>query len=164
VNRRIAVALGSLLYAGLDLVVVVAPSVILRSTGTARGIERGYGLDLVVASLVLGVLHAGVSWWSLQDERRTALRRLDAWIAAVVALAVLALSVSLLLPLVLVVFADQHAQLSNAGYPVVGLVTGVLATSMVIAEGARRAMFRWLEGANGAGDAPAAPRREVSRR
>lgn len=149
-TRHPLVVVASATYAAVDLAVVVAPSVVIRRTGELAGIERGYGLDLVVVSLVIGIVHASVSWWSLRRERHAAFRRTDAWIAAFFSLSVLALGPSLLLPMVLLGFVDQHMAMTNRGYPVWALFAGVLLVAVVLAELARRAMFAWLEPERGA--------------
>lgn len=160
-RRHPLVTVASASYATTDLAVIVAPSVVLRRSGELAGIDRGHGLDLVVVSLVIGVVHASVSWWSLRRERHAAYRRTDAWIAAFFSLSVLALGPSLLLPMVLLGFVDQHMEMANRGYPVAALFAGVLVAAVVLAEVARRAMFAWLEPERGARARRAAEERTV---
>jgi hypothetical protein len=103
------------------------------------------GLDLVVASAILGTVHAVIAGARLRSEERTVVRRPDMWIAAVDALVVLTVAATIL-PLVVVWgFADEHASLADRGYPVVALWFGVQLVAVVLAEATGRVVFWWLE-------------------
>jgi hypothetical protein len=139
-DRTIATA-----YALACFIVVVAPAIAVRWATARGGMGDLDGVDLVIASACVGAAHAVVAYIRLRDEERTALRRLDMWIAALNALIVLALGATLLLVLVLNRWADEHESLANSGYPVVALWTGVQLLAVVIAEGVGRFVFWWLE-------------------
>jgi hypothetical protein len=103
------------------------------------------GVDLVIASSCIGAGHAAVAYTRLRDEERTALRRLDMWIASLNALVILGLGATLLVLLVLNRWADEHASLANRGYPVVALWIGVQLVAVGLAESVGRFVFWWLE-------------------
>ena len=117
----------AVVYAVIDAAVVIAPAVAVRATGARAGIEGEYDLDLLVASAVVGGVHAVVAWRRLVDEERMAERAIDVWIAAIDALVVLAFASTWLIAGVLLGFTDWHALLARRGAPVVVLWTGVAA-------------------------------------
>jgi hypothetical protein len=139
-DRAVAVA-----YATVCLAVVVAPAVAVRWAAIHGGMGDLDGIDLVIASSFIGAGHALVAYVRLRDEERTALRRLDMWIASLNALVVLALGATLLLVVVLGRFADEHASLANRNYPVVVLWIGVQLLAVALAEAVGRFVFWWLE-------------------
>jgi hypothetical protein len=132
-------------YAMVCFLVVLAPAVAVRWATVRGGMGDLDGADLVLASACVGAGYAVVAYIRLRDEERTALRRLDMWIAALNALIALALGATLLLVLVLNRWADEHESLANQGYPVVVLWTGVQLVAVGIAEGVGRFVFWWLE-------------------
>lgn len=143
-NRR-ASFIAAAGYAIVDFAVIVGPAVVLATAARKGGLPGIHGVDLLVASAVVGGIHAGVAFARLTDEARAAARGVDVWIAAVDALVVLGLVGSLLLVAVLGGFAEHHAVLVNRGWPVVLLWTGVQLVAVVLAEAAGRFVFRWLE-------------------
>jgi hypothetical protein len=151
----------AVVYAVIDAAVVIAPAVAVRATGARAGIEGEYDLDLLVASAVVGGVHAVVAWRRLVDEERMAERAIDVWIAAIDALVVLAFASTWLIAGVLLGFTDWHALLARRGAPVVVLWTGVALVAVVMAELTGRGVYRWLEPRHGegsdgvSGDAPA---------
>ena len=84
-----------------------------------------HGIDLLIASGLIGGAHGIGAGIRLRNEERAAVRRGDMWIAALNSLVVLGLSASLLLLAVLNRFADEHASMANRGYPVVLLWAGL---------------------------------------
>jgi Kef-type K+ transport system membrane component KefB len=152
VTRRQLNRVAAGVYAVVDVAVLLAPSIVLADAAQKGGLTGAHGIDLVIASAVVGLLHAGVAYRRLVDENRLAARRVDVWIAAVDSLVVLALAATLLLIAVLGGFAAQHAVVVNRGWPVVWLWVGVQLGAVVIAELTGRTVFRWLEAA-----APPAP-------
>jgi hypothetical protein len=145
--RRAADQLASWLYAVVDLAVIMAPSLVLAGSAYQSGVSGTPGVDLLVTSGVVGVAHAVVAGARLRSEMRLAVRRLDPLIAALDALVVLAVCVTLLMVVVLEGFAGEHAVLVNEGWPVVALWVGVLLLAVALAELTGRLIFRWLEGA-----------------
>jgi predicted Co/Zn/Cd cation transporter (cation efflux family) len=133
------------IYAAIDFVVILAPALAVKIAADRGGMGDAEGTDLIVASIVLGTMHAVMAWSRLRHEERTAIRRLDMWIAAVDALVVLALGGALLLVGILYGFADEHASLVDRGYPVVALWTGIQVLAVAAAEVTARAVFWWLE-------------------
>lgn len=132
-------------YAMVCNIVILAPAVAVRLASVRGGMGDLEGLDLVIASAFIGAGHGAVAYIRLRDEERTALRRLDMWIASLNALVVLALGATLLLVLVLGTFSDEHASLANRGYPVVALWIGVQLVAVAFAEATGRLVFWWLE-------------------
>lgn len=132
-------------YGAVDLLVILAPAVALKLAADRGGMGDLNGMDLVLASAALGVVHALVAGSRLRSEERMAVRRADMWIAAVDALVVLTLAATLLPITVLWGFADEHASMANRGYPVVALWLGVQAVAVGIAELTGRFVFWWLE-------------------
>lgn len=143
-SRRSVDLLVAYIYAIVCFVVVLAPALAVRWTSARLSLDLE-GLDLVAASAVIGGGHAVVAGVRLRSEERTAVRRLDMWIAALNALVVLALGATVLLLAVLVLFADEHARMANLGYPVVALWAGVQLVAVVLAEVVGRFVFWWLE-------------------
>src|SRR5699024_4131351 len=115
-----------------------APSLAIKLTADRGGMGDTNGLDLVLTSLVIGVVHARIAGRRLLDEERMAVRRADMWIAAVDALVVLAVGATVLLVAVLHVFVDDHAALANRGYPVFLLWAGVQLVAVALAEATGR--------------------------
>lgn len=140
-----AEAVGVVVYALVDWLVIMAPALAIELAANRGGIGETQGLDLLLASLVIATVHAGVAARRLRFEERTAERRADIWIANIDALVVLALSTTLLVLVVLVSFPDEHAALANRGFPVVVLWAGLQLLGVVLAEVTGRVVFRWLE-------------------
>lgn len=143
-SRRLD-AIAPPLYGIVDLVVITAPAVAFKLASDRGGLGDADGIDLVVASAVLGTVHAIVAAGRLRFEEEVAIRRTDLWIAAVDALIVLALAATVLPLVVLWGFADEHASIADRGYPVVALWIGVQVVAIIAAEVTGRAVFRWLE-------------------
>jgi hypothetical protein len=144
VTRRSVDLLIAYLYAATCFLVVIAPALAVRWTTATLDVAPA-GLDLVAASAVLGGGHAVIAWVRLRSEERTAVRRLDMWIAALNSLVVLALGATVLLVAVLLPFATEHAYMANQGYPVVALWAAVQLLAIVLAEAVGRVVFWWLE-------------------
>jgi hypothetical protein len=145
VRRQLVDEIAPPIYAAIDFVVIIAPSVAVKLAADRGGLGGSDGLDLVVASAVVGLVHAAIAWGRLRSEERIAVRRADMWISAVDALVVLALGATLLLVAILYGFADEHASLADQGYPVVALWVGVQVLAIGLAELVSRLLFRWLE-------------------
>ncbi len=138
-------ALAPPVYGLVDFVVIVAPSVAFNAAADRGGLGDLTDLDLMIASVLLGAVHAVIAAKRLWFEEHVALRRTDLWIAAVDSLAVLTLAATLLPLVVLWGFADEHASIADRGFPVVALWIGVLVVAIVAAEVTGRLVFRWLE-------------------
>lgn len=143
--RRTAGQLASAVYALVDLAVIMAPAIVLAGSAYRSGVTDTPGVDLLVASGIVGVVHAVVAGSRLRSEMRLAVRRLDPLIAALDALVVLAVGVTLLMVIVLEGFAGEHAVLIAEGWPVLALWVGVLLLAVAFAELTGRLIFRWLE-------------------
>lgn len=144
-KRQLADNIAPPVYAAIDFLVILAPAVAVRLASDRGGMGDTKGLDLLIASAVLGATHAVVAGARLRSEERTAVRRADMWIAAVDALVVLTLAATILPAVVLWGFADEHASLANRGYPVVALWAAVQMVAVVLAEATGRFVFWWLE-------------------
>jgi hypothetical protein len=140
VDRIVAVG-----YGMIDCAVILLPAVALKLAADRGGMGDLQGMDLVLASAGLGVVHAVVAGSRLLSEERMAVRRADMWIAAADALVVLAFAATLLPVIVLWRFADEHASMADRGYPVWVLWLGVQFVAVVIAELTGRFVFWWLE-------------------
>lgn len=132
-------------YAAVDFAAIMAPALYLKVTADRAGLGGSEGVDLIVASTVIGAVHAVLAWRRLRCEERLARRRADLWIAAVDSLVVLALGATLLLIAVLHGFADEHASLADRGYPVVALWVGIQLVAVTAAEATGWFVFWWLE-------------------
>jgi len=144
-TRRQTHRFGSVVFALIDFLVVLAPSLVLAANARQGGLPRTDGLDLVAASAVIGAVHAVIVWNRLRDETRHAQRIGDVWISEFDSLVVLAFGATMLLVLVLGGFAEQHAVLVNNGWPVIAMWTAVQITAVIISEISGRLVFRWLE-------------------
>ena len=136
-------------YALVAFGVVMAPSVAVWLAANKGGMGDGSGLDLVLASLLIGGWDAILSWRRLRDEERVAIRRADIWLASVIALVVQAFAATLLLVVVLHGFAEEHSWMANRDYPVIVLWAGIQLVAVLLAEGSGRLVFRWLEPRDG---------------
>jgi hypothetical protein len=145
-DRHVVDLVAPPIYAAVDFLVIVGPAVAILAAGDRGGMgDAGGRLDLLWGSVVLGAVHAVVAWRRLRHEEVVARHRLDMWIASVNALIVLALSTPVLIMAVLFVFADEHASLADASYPVVALWVGVQLVAVGLAELTGRWVFWWLE-------------------
>lgn len=144
-RRQLVDAVAPPAYGLIDFLVILAPALAVKVASDRGGMGDADGLDLVIASAVLGALHGLVAATRLRSEERTAVRRTDMWIAAVDALVVLTVAATVLPVLMLWGFADEHASLASRGYPVVALWAGVQVTAIVLAEATGRVVFWWLE-------------------
>ena len=132
-------------YGAIDFSVIIATTIAVKDAADRGSMGTAEGVDLIVASVALGAVHAVVAWSRLRCEERIAVRRADMWIAAVDALVVLALGATVLLLAILYGFADEHASLADRGYPVVVLWVGIQVLSIAVAETTARLVFWWLE-------------------
>lgn len=103
-----------MLYAAVNFVVVLVPALAVKLAADRGGTGDAKGIDLVVASTVLGAGHAVIARNRLCSEERMAVRRADMWIAAVDALVALTLTATLLPIAVLWRFVDEHASMPTA--------------------------------------------------
>lgn len=143
-SRRVDV-IAPPLYGVVDFLVILAPALAFKLASDRGGLGDAKGMDLLVASALLGTVHGVIAGVRLKSEERIAVRRADMWIAAVDALVVLALAATLLPAVVLWGFADEHASIAHRGYPVVALWAGVQLVAVALAEVTGRAVFWWLE-------------------
>jgi hypothetical protein len=137
--------LGIVVYALVDWVVIMAPSLAIKVAADRGGMGTSTGLDLIIASAVVATPHALIAARRLQVEERLAVRRADVWIAAVDALVVLALATTSLVLVIFVGFAEEHALLAERGFPVVALWVGLQLVAVGLAELTGRFVFWWLE-------------------
>jgi hypothetical protein len=135
----------AVLYALVDFAVILGPAVAVRTTGARVGIEGEYDVDLLLASIAIGTVHAVIAWRRLVDEERAAERAIDVWLASIDALVVLAFCSTFLITGVLLGFTDIHALLAARGAPVVLLWAGVALIAVVFAELTGHLVYRWLE-------------------
>jgi hypothetical protein len=144
VNRRVtdtAVAAG---FALAGFAVVLAPALVMR----VGVLDAGVGSvddDILIASVLVGLVHAVLAWNRLYGEGRTRQRRAHVWIASLDALVVLALGASVLLLAVLISFPDEHTSLGNRGFPVVTMWAAIQLVAVLLAEATARIVLWWLE-------------------
>ena len=144
-SRGSLVRLAIVVYAIVDWLVIMAPSLAVKLAADRGGLGDSKGLDLIFASLLIATPHAVIAGRRLRYEERTAVWRADIFIAAIDALVVLAFSTTMLVLVVLAVFADEHAAIANRGFPVVVLWIGVQLVAVALAEATGRFVFWWLE-------------------
>jgi hypothetical protein len=144
-RRQLVDSIAPLIYALIGFAVILAPALAVKIASDRGGMGDTDGIDLVVASTILGTLHALVAGSRLRSEERTAVRRADMWIAAVDALVVLTLAATVLPLVVLWGFADEHSSIADRGYPVIALWFGVQLVAVALAELTGRVVFWWLE-------------------
>jgi hypothetical protein len=144
-RRQLVDAVAPQIYGLIDLAVILAPALAIKIASDRGGMGDTEGIDLVVASTILGTLHALVARSRLRSEERIAVRRADMWIAAVDALVVLTLAATVLPLVVLWGFADEHSSIAESGYPVIALWFGVQLVAVALAELTGRVVFWWLE-------------------
>jgi hypothetical protein len=135
----------AVVYALVDFAVILGPAVAVRATGARVGIEGEYDVDILLASIAIGTVHAVIAWRRLVDEERAAERAVDVWLASIDALVVLAFCSTFLITGVLLGFTDIHALLAARGAPVVLLWAGVAIIAVVFAELTGHLVYRWLE-------------------
>jgi hypothetical protein len=145
IPRRTALRAGLAIFAALDLMVIVAPSAVIALAARQGGLPGVHGLDLVIASTVLGAAHAWFVSARLRRELRHGARVNDEIIATFNSLVVLALGATGLFILILGGFAPEHAALINRGWPTLGLWIGVTLAAVLLAEITRSRILRWLE-------------------
>jgi hypothetical protein len=144
-RRQLVDRIAPPIYGAVDLFVILMPALAVKLAADRGGMGDAEGVDLIVASGGLGLLHAGVASARLRSEERIAVRRADMWIAALDALVVLALGATLLLLGILYGFSEEHASLADRGYPVVVLWAGIQLVAIGAAEVTARYVFWWLE-------------------
>ena len=144
-NRQLIDEFAPPIYAVFDFTVILVPALAVKLASDRGGMGDAEGVDLIVASAILGVAHAALAWVRLRSEERIAVRRADMWIAAFDSLVVLTFGATILLVAILYGFADEHASLVDRGYPVVVLWSGVQLVAIAVAEGTGRFVFWWLE-------------------
>jgi hypothetical protein len=144
-RRQVVDRIAPPIYGAIDFAVIVLPAFLMKVASDRGGMGDADGLDLILASTLLGVVHAGIASARLRYEEHIAVRRADMWIAAVDALVVLTVAATMLPLAVLWGWADEHASIANSGYPVVALWAGVQVTAVVFAEVIGRFVFWWLE-------------------
>jgi hypothetical protein len=132
-------------YGAIDFMVIVMPAAAVKLASDGGGMRDAGGLDLLVASTLIGTVHAVIASARLRAEERDAVRGADVFIAAADALVVLALGATLLPIAVLWGFADEHASIADRGYPVVALWAGLQLLAVALAEATGRFVFWWLE-------------------
>jgi hypothetical protein len=137
--------LAPIVYAAVDFLVLLAPALALQLAAARGGLGGFAAMDLVLASAVLGALHATVAGVRLRNEERIAVRRADMWIAAVDGLVVLAIGATALLFAFLIGFPDEQSSLVDRGYPVISLWVGIQLLAIGLAELTARFVFWWLE-------------------
>jgi multisubunit Na+/H+ antiporter MnhB subunit len=130
-------------YAVVVLAAVLAPSLVLDAATARGGAARAPGLDLVVASAVVGLPYAVFLQRSL---RRPApfVQAADRWLSAVHGLIALALTASVLPAVVLHETAVLHARVVDGEWVIVLGWAVLLVVSVALADVVRRASLRWL--------------------
>lgn len=143
-GRRAASGAAATAYAVLTFAAIVGPAVVIRLAAVRNGVEGAAGLDLVVGSALVGVVHAVRMWRRLHATHATPALLRTRWLAELNALVVLGLAATLLITTILTGFASFHAGLAADGYPVVALWIGVQVVAVALSELAGCGMYRWL--------------------
>lgn len=135
----------------LHVVVLLVPAALIAGAARKGGLPAADGIDLVLASGLVGGLHATLVWRHLRNEYRRGIAFRNAYLAAFDALVVLALASTGLLFVILGGLAPEHAAIVNKGWPVVGLWVVVQVAAVGLAELTRTAVLRWLTGERATG-------------
>ena len=90
-NRQLVDEIAPPIYAAFDFIVILVPALTVKLASDRGGMGDAEGVDLIVASTILGIAHAALAWVRLRSEERIAVRRADMWIAAFDSLVVLTL-------------------------------------------------------------------------
>lgn len=131
-------------FAAMHLVVLVTPALVIAAAADKGGLAGSHGVDLVIASTVIGGIHALVVWRRLRFELRHGVAFANACIAAFDALVVLAAVATGLLFAVLGGLAPEHTAVLNQGVGVLMLWIGVQLVAVGASELVRTAVVRWL--------------------
>lgn len=153
-RRHVEVA-AAVLLAVAHLGALVAPAAILAVTADKGGLADLGGYDLLVASSVIGLLHAGVVAGRLRRARRR-VGLTSALLAGFDGLFVVAVVASGLLFVLLGAQGPVGAVLINEGVPILVLWVAVQVVAVLLGEAVQRGVARWLAGAPDAPDAAAA--------
>lgn len=131
-------------FSSLHVMVAMLPATVLAVAADKGGLPDAHGVDLLLASAVVGVAHAVVVRRRLLSELREGTTFLDAMLAEFNALVVLAVAATGLFFVVLGGLASEHSAMVNQGWPVIGLWVSVLLGAVVVAELVRTGVLRWL--------------------
>lgn len=142
--RRHAEHIAAVLLAVGHLGALVAPAAILAATADKGGLPGLGGYDLLVASTVVGLVHAGVVGARLQRARRE-VGLTNALLAGIDGLLVVALLATGLLFVVLGAQGPLGAVLINEGVPLLVLWVAVQVVAVLLGEAVQRAVGRWLD-------------------
>lgn len=136
-----------LAYALANGAVLVAPAAVLALDSARAEVPPSHGVDLVIGSSALALVHGAATWRWLARITAGAPRSrvVSAYISSLNALVALTLAATGLLIAVLAGFADVHVLLAVAGWPVIALWMGVELIAVILAEVVRRGLFRWIE-------------------
>ena len=142
--RRPAREVALVVFAFIHVVVVTGPAVVLSVAAEKGGVPGAHGAALLWTSGSIGAAHAARVWLRLRREIRSGGDVINAWVAALDALVVLALMVTALLFAFLGGYAPFAAVLVNRGWPVVALWAVVQLSAVAVAELVRSGVLRWL--------------------
>lgn len=124
--------------------VVLGPAVVIAGAARKGGLAWTHGLDLVAASAVIGALHGWSVW---RRVRRVAAGRrslLDAAIASLNGLVVLALLSAALVFVLLGGLAPEYAAALNKGWHILATWIGVQVVAVGTAAAVSRRLRAWL--------------------
>ncbi|GAA4740732.1 hypothetical protein GCM10023328_22400 [Modestobacter marinus] len=131
-------------YAVLVLGAVLAPALAVRAAGGRGGVGIATDGDLVVVSGVVGLVAAAWACRRLLTHRRRGHAAADRWLAAVLALGVLAVGAAGLPALALHAAANLPATLTEQAWLAPTTWGAALVTATLAAAAADRGLLRWL--------------------
>lgn len=142
-NRALSAG-GRMILALLHTAVLVGPAVVLAATAHKGGLPQGDGWVLLGISGAIGTVHGAIAWRHLRQPPVARADRVDAVIAALDGLVVLALISTLLLFVALGAWAPGAYVLVNRGWTVLLGWAAAQVTAVVAAEVTRGRVVRWL--------------------
>ncbi|MCZ2819744.1 hypothetical protein O2V63_05325 [Modestobacter sp. VKM Ac-2977] len=140
-------------YAVLVMGALLAPAVAVRVAGGRGGATAVAGADLLVVSGLVGLGAAGWAARRLLASRDTGHAPADRWLAAVLALALLAVGAAGLPALALHGVAVLPAELTSQAWLAPTLWGAALVTAALAAAATDRGLLRWLARGRRAGGA-----------
>ncbi|MCZ2814910.1 hypothetical protein [Modestobacter sp. VKM Ac-2984] len=131
-------------YAALVTGALVAPALAVRAAGGRGGAAVTAGADILVVSGVIGLVAGGWAGRRMLAGRAAGRAPADRWLAAVLALGVLAVGAAGLPALALHAVAGLPAELTSQSWLAPALWAAALVAAALAAAATDRGLARWL--------------------
>lgn len=131
-------------YSALVLGAVVAPALVIGQAGERGGLPTREEVDLVGASVAVGVPAALLAWRRVRPPATRERSRTDVAIAALISFGVLAGAASALPAIVLHATTGLAALDADAGWRVPVVWAGSQLAAVAAGEASHRGVLRWL--------------------